>query len=267
MEGWNPSLGCTVRCNGCRVGGWVPPPAGFYARRDPYIDAVGRMDNPCDRPKRCPPCCKPEPKFRPPQEKPICDLNDYREEQAEAKMMEQWEKQLKACPCACTPTEHCLEVECLDPNRQLLVDAQPETPPEYIFRLREQPCKTDIIAGFFNPNDNKTPEQRDRERCDRFWRSCGPNLRPYPCRGAISYPPQRWVSLAEEQRLCYPSICEGSQYIKPEFIRKQREDLEQKAQEEYLKRQAQMKYDMEEWQKLNGACNIPGCPTGRCGCD
>lgn len=266
MEGYNPNLGCTVRCNGCRSGGWVAQPPNFYPRRDPYIDAVARTDNPCDRPGRYPPCCKPVPKFRLPQEKPICDLNDYREEQAAAKMREEWEK-FQKLPCNCTPPSHCLEVECLDPNRQMYIDAQPEPPPECIFRLREQPCKTDIIAGFFNPNDNKTPEQMDRERCDRYWRSCGPNLPMYPCRGAISYPPQRWVSLAEERRDCYPSICEGSQYTKPEFLQQQRETMEQRAREEQMKRQAQIRQQMEEWQRQNGACNIPGCPTGRCGCD
>jgi len=269
MEGWNPSLGCTARCNGCRNGGgWVALPPTYRARRDPYIDAVARMDNPCDRPARYPPCCKPVPKFRLPQEKPICDINNYRQEQAEAKMLEECEKyQRYQEQCNCTPLSHCLQVENLDPNRQMILNPQPTPPPECIFRLREQPCKTDIIAGFFNPDDNKTIEQRERERCDRFFRNCGPNLRPYPCRGSIDYPRQRWVSLAEEQRTCYPSICEGSPYVSPEYIQKQEESLAKRAQEELLRRQIEEQQQMEEWQKQNGACYPPGCPTGRCGCD
>ncbi|OXA42695.1 uncharacterized protein LOC110859384 [Folsomia candida] len=236
-EGRNPTLGCGFGCVGARCG-WVPPPRLVFPRRDPLIDAVGRTDNPCDRPARCPPCCKPTPKFRLPREKPECDINCYRQEQAEAKIQEYWEQRQKYldryCPC---PPPQC-EIEILDPCKYPVAVEMPEDEsPENVWRLKDQPCRTNIIAGFFNPNDNVPIEEMRRRRCDPFFKSCGPDgLAPYPCRGVINSPRQAWVSLAQEQRLCVPEDCEGSPYLDPDYLAQQQQIRDQMEQEKRLER-------------------------------
>jgi len=267
MEGWNPSEGCTARCNSCRSG-WVPFAwsSGIRPRRDPLIDAIGRTSDPCERPARHPPCCNPVPKFRLPQEKPICDINCYRREQYEAKMKEQCEElQKRVDQCYCYEPE--MIIESLDPCRPLIVQTPPQIPPEQRFHLRDQKCKTNLIAGFFNPDDNKTNEEREREKCDPNWMTCGSNLKPYPCRGVIDYPIQRWVSEAEEARTCFRGGCEKSIYQKPEYIMKQRQLKLQRQMDQQYKMQMEM---MEKEQREKylypsvGQCYTGACATGRC---
>ncbi|ODN03998.1 hypothetical protein Ocin01_02635 [Orchesella cincta] len=59
--------------------GWVPYPKKI-PRRHPLIDAVGRIDDPCDRPVFQAPDWKPKPSFSAPKEgypTEICNLDDY----------------------------------------------------------------------------------------------------------------------------------------------------------------------------------------------
>jgi len=250
--GRNPSLGCTAGCNFPR-NGWVPLPSISFPRRDALIDAVNRMESPCDRPGRCPPCCKPVPKYGPvPESRPECNICDYREEQEEDRLKEQCEIQQKAMgdyfrggPEGCE-------------GNNPIVAMQLENTPQNVWSLKEVGCKTDIIAGFFNPNDNLTADELERKFCDPFYRNCGPDgLAPYPCRGVIKYPPQRMVSLAEENRQCLPEICQGSKFLKPEYLAERQEY----ANEINMKRQQEAAEKYQEILRTNGyTYPHPCCP-------
>jgi len=247
MEGYNAAAGCGAGCRGCTT--WVPFPR-TVTRRDALLDAVGRTDNPCDRPSRCNPCCRPLPKYRRPMELPICDLNCYKEEQKEAKIRDCCEKQAEfeknCCPPPCCDG---MRVESLRPcDHPICVDAKEELPPEKQLIVQEVSCRTNIIAGFFNPDDNKTSEQKLKEQCDTTYLSCGPNLPMYPCRGVIQYPPLAWTTVAKEMDKCGKIVCQGTKYCDPEF---QKQLMEEKKKKDEQKRLEAERKQLEEEYKNN----------------
>jgi len=251
-EGRYQGSRCISRCAGAMCG-YVPAPQLFFSRRDPLIDAVGRTDNPCDRPARCPPCCRPVPKFRLPKEHPVCDINNFREEQRASKIADYWEQVRKYQDAYCPKCPPPIVIESLDPcNAPIGVEMPVERSPEATWFLKDQPCLTNIIAGFFNPDDNVPVEELRRRRCDPFYKACGGGgtgggqncMAPYPCRGVISSPKQAWVSLAQEQRLIPDESCEGSPYLEPEYLEAQQQLRDEMAAE----RKAQLA--KERWEML-----------------
>ncbi|CAL8080388.1 unnamed protein product [Orchesella dallaii] len=242
MEGYNPTLGCSFGCP--KTGrSWVPYPRSVYPRRDPLVDAVGRTDNPCDRPARCGPCCDPLPKYRRPRELPECNICCYQDEQQEAKRQEACEEYQDFVKNCCPP--YCPDqiIEALDPNHPIAVQLPDQTPIEDRCIMMELPCRTNIIAGFFNPDDNKTVDEKMRERCDRTYLSCGPNLPLYPCRGVIDYPKIAWSTVGEEMNKCCNPICEDSKYCDPAF---QQEQMALRRQREMAQRMEAQRQRMEE---------------------
>jgi len=215
------TLGCTSGCRSARCG-YVPNPLLSFPRRDALVDAVGRTDNPCERPARCPDsCCKPIPKFRLPKEKPPCDINFYRKEQAESKLRDYYEQRQAYLDRYC-PQPNPIVIEHLIPEIPIQVEIPANKSPYDTWFLKEMPWKTNILAGFFNPDDNKPIEEIRRRKCDPFYRECGGNCNiPYPCRGVINCPKMVRVNLAAEQRLCIAPGCEKSEYLKPEYLAEQ----------------------------------------------
>lgn len=149
-----------------------------------------------------------------------------------------------------------------------------QVPPEQQWFVKEVPCRTDIIAGYFNPDDNKTPAEKLKEACDMTYLACGPNLPMYPCRGVIHYPPIRWTNAAEEANPCCQPVCQGTKYCDPEFQQQQLEEIRQKEWEKKVAaEQAAME---EEYKRLSNSTVDPCCtynqklsltPYCNCGCD
>jgi len=234
-EGYNPTLGCGTGCRHCTT--WVPFPKAANIRRDPLLDAVGITDNPCERPSRNNPCCNPMPKFRRPRELPLCDINCYREEQRRAKQEAACEEQRLFRENCCPPPASVgggMIVEALSPDHPIHVEFPDEPPPEEQYILQEIACRTNIIAGYFNPDDNKTVEQKLKEQCDQTYLSCGPNLPLYPCRGVIQYPPQVWTTVAKEMDKCGKLVCERTKYCDPAFQEQQIQEIMQRREKKRM---------------------------------
>lgn len=275
MEGYDPTVGCATGCQTLSRG-WVPFPRNFYPRRDALIDAFGRTSNPCERPARCGPCCEATPKFRLPKEQPACNLDCYREEQCRAKQQQRCEDYQKFVQNCCPPPP-CPEmiIEPLDPQNPIAIELEDGTPPEYQPVLRELPCRTNIIAGHFNPDDNKTPEDKLREACDRTYLSCGPNLPLYPCRGVIQYPRRIWTTLADEQNTCAQLVCQGTKYCDPEYQEQQQELKRQRLLQIQMEQQMELEAEMAKQQFFNPNTVDPCCADMKlsqtsycnCGCD
>jgi len=271
MEGYNPTLGCAAGCFSCS--GWTPYPKA-PTRRDALLDAVGRTDNPCERPSRNGPCCNPMPKFRRPREKPECDINCYRQEECESKQRDACEEYQRFVKHCCPPQSGPI-IEALSPDHPVQVQYEEEVPPEQQYVLQEVQCRTNIIAGFFNPDDNKTVEQKLKEQCDQTYLSCGPNLPMYPCRGVIQYPPLSWTRCSDEFNKCNKFICQGTKYCDPSYLEQQRQEMRRKECEKLMEAERSAMEEEFRNRYFNPNAVDPCCanqklsltPYCNCGCD
>lgn len=150
-----------------------------------------------------------------------------------------------------------------------------EVPPERQCILVERQCRTNIIAGFFNPDDNKSPDERLKEQCDCTYLSCSPGLPMYPCRAIIQYPPQQWTTVGEEMNKCGKFFCKGSKYCDPKFMEHQLEMKRQKDLELKMHKEQEAAEEAARKEYFNPTRVHPCCTNQKlsmtaycnCGCD
>lgn len=156
-----------------------------------------------------------------------------------------------------------------------LIVCREDNSPENTWIMKELPCRTNIITGTFNPDDNKTPLEKLRDACDRTNCSCDAGLPLYPCRGAINAPRRIWTTLAEEMRPCDQPICEGSKFCDPCYMKEQAE-LKRKRKQEILEEkrriaeEEQAKEDFFNPRNEDPCCGPPKLSEMEycnCGCD
>lgn len=259
MEGYNPSAFCTLTSCAQSKRSWVPAPGAVFPRRNALIDAYAITEDPCHPPGRCYPCRKPVPKFRMQRDFGGCDLKKFKCEQKEAQRqdcLQKWNRYYESLL-----PQPCLEVGVLDSSNPI----QFETDPPYTGRWKEIPCKTELTAGYFNPDDNKSPEKKRAERCDPAYVNCEPELPLYPCRGIINFPRLRWVTKEEEDRQCFPADCKKGpcSYLTPEYLHELKRKRERWAREDRQKVIDEMKREQDLHDKYLGCYACP-CKSGRC---